>query len=311
MIAPRLARLAGRPLLHFLLLGAGLWWALGVLQPRTIVVRASDLDLVRTQWIRETGRAPTELELQAGRARAIDEELMVREALRLRLDRGDPVVRERLLANLEFLDGTTADSDPERRLEQARRLGMPARDPVTRRRLVQLMEARFASRGEPTPADLAAFLARHADRYAHPERRAFRQVFFSRDTRGARTHADAQAALDALSAGGPAAPRATGDAFLAGDAFPPMDTGTIATRLGAELADAVARAPTGRWVGPVASAWGEHLLIVDEVVPAAAATLDAVRTQVAYAALEAHEQAAVRAGLAGLRTRWRVEVVGS
>lgn len=312
MTASRLARFARRPLVHFLALGAGLLAATSALQTPTVVMRASDLDAVRAQWIRETGRVPSEIEWQAGRARAIDEELMVREALRLRLDRTDAVVRERLLTNLEFLDGAAgASGDPATRLEQARRLDMPARDPVTRRRLVQLMEARFAVEGAPTSVDLADFVARHAERYAQPERRAFRQVFFSRDARGARTHADAIVALEALKDGGPAAPRVAGDPFLPGDAFGPMDATAIAARLGTDVARAVAEASPGHWAGPVASVWGEHLLFVEDVVPAAPAELDTVRTQVAYAALEEHEQAAVRAGLAGLRTRWRVEVVGS
>jgi hypothetical protein len=306
----RLARVARHPLGHFLALGAGLWWVLAQVETPTVVVRAADLADVRTQWIRETGRVPTDAEWQAGRARAIDEELMVREALRLRLDRHDVVVRERLLTNLEFLDPTTAAStDAQARLEQARRLDMPARDPVTRRRLVQLMEARFAGAGTLTSTDLDEFLRRHADRYAQPERRAFRQVFFARDARGDHTHADATAALARLTTDANAG--VAGDPFLAGDTFAPMDRRAVASRLGEDVARAVSSAPAGHWIGPVASVWGEHLLRVERVEPAGTVPLDTVRSQVAYAALDEREQANVRAGLAGLRQRWKVEVTGS
>jgi hypothetical protein len=88
--------------------------------------------------------------------------------------------------------------DREVLLREATRLGLDRGDPIVKRRMVQKMEFLFVAGvdGTPTDAALAAWMASDPDRYRRSARVAFEHVFFSRDRR-ASAAADARAALAA------------------------------------------------------------------------------------------------------------------
>lgn len=117
-------------------------------------VRSLEAELARS------GAATPEA-LQSAIDRHVEEEALVREARRLGLDRGDLVVRRRLIQKMEFLLGDLA---------------------VGR---------------EPTEAELQAWLDGNPDRYRQPPRVSFEHVWFSRDARGDQAEVDARAALAA------------------------------------------------------------------------------------------------------------------
>jgi hypothetical protein len=292
------------PLLHFLVLGGALFGAQQLLPVREeIRFSAAQVEQLERDWQRSTGAAPTEAQLAASLRHAADEEILLREALRLGLDERDTVARRRLLQNLAFAFPDAAGDDAAR-LRQARRLGMNARDPVVRGRLIQLMQQRAENGAPPDAAEVDAYIAAHADRYAAPSRIAFRQMFFSADRRGGHARADAQAALAALRRG--ATPAA--DPFLLGLEFPPTAHADVARLLGEEAAHLLEQAPAGDWIGPVASVYGAHLLQVTRVEAAQPPDLSAVRTPATYAALHAREGRALAQRLDLLRARYRLEL---
>ena len=90
------------PLLHFVVLGGLLFAADHALlardgDPRTIVVAAA-VDAEAVKLFRESrGRAPNPEELAALRWRWLDNEVLYREGLALRVDRGDPAIRDRVI----------------------------------------------------------------------------------------------------------------------------------------------------------------------------------------------------------------------
>lgn len=90
------------PLLHFILAG-GLLFALDHAliersdDPHTIVV-ASDVDSEAIRLFKESrGRAPNPEELNTLRRRWLDNEVLYREGLAMRVDRGDPTIRDRVI----------------------------------------------------------------------------------------------------------------------------------------------------------------------------------------------------------------------
>ncbi len=108
----RILRTAVRePLVHFFLAGLLVFVAVGWFADRKgavddrIVVDQQHVDRLARQFNRQVGRDPTPAE----RGRLVDsyirDELLYREALRLGLDRGDEVVRRRLIQKAEFLLG--------------------------------------------------------------------------------------------------------------------------------------------------------------------------------------------------------------
>src|SRR5881296_2036072 len=175
------------PLVHFLAGGAALfWWVHGSSPPAApVVVTAHDVSRLRLDYTRETGLEPTPADESALVEKAIQEELLFREALARGLDRNDRSVRNWLVEQMRVLsDDTTDDSD--RLYARARVLGLDRTDLVVRRILVQKMRLLAARTGERRPSDteLAAFYAEHRDDYRPPDRVSFWQVFVRRGVDG-------------------------------------------------------------------------------------------------------------------------------
>ena len=241
-------QLLREPLLHFLLLGIGLFVAYSAVTShrggggqRIVITDATVSDVVRS-FTAAWQRPPTPLELRGLLQTRINEEALVREGIRLGLDRDDPVIRRRVLQKLKVL---TEESGPHT---------------------------------APSDAELGAYLARHADRYATAAAFEFDQILFEPTRHGARLDADVSAALGRLRSGAP--PAALGDPSLLSAHTPMLAADLVGRDFGDDFAAALARLPVGSWEGPVTSGFGVHLVRVlarTEGVPATLATVrDAV-----------------------------------
>lgn len=154
------------PVTHFVLIGALLfgvnaWRHAGEQAPEdsAISVDQPRLQALAGIWRAQFGRAPTETELGTVARNWALEEMRVREAKRLGLDRDDSVIRRRLAQKYDFL------------------INNPS------------------ALGQPSDAVLQTYLNAHADRYAGPSRYSFDQVYFSNDRGPSKALAAAQAAL--------------------------------------------------------------------------------------------------------------------
>jgi hypothetical protein len=304
-----LRRLLRHPLLHFLLLG-GLLFVVRQQIPahdeslQTIQVSAGELQRLRAEWLRETGHAPSAAELQASLQRHLDEEILLREALKLGLESADPVARERLVQNLRFAFPESEASD-EALLAEARALGLHRRDLVVRRRLAQVMAMRSVGQASFSEAELRDYVSRNPQRYASPARYAFRQVFVSGDRPEAERRA--QALLRRLRAQDESAATA-GDPFLLGADFAPQSAAELDRAFGPGFGAALAALAPGAWAGPLRSAYGLHLVRIERVKPGAAPDFAQVRARAAYALLAEREKALLQAELMRLRARYRVQL---
>lgn len=106
------------PLMHFLVLGAaifGIFQLLGTspapVAANQLVITDEDAARLSQQFQATWRRPPTEQELAALIDRQIEEEVLVREALALGLDRGDAIVRQRLAQKMTFLLEGAAEAD--------------------------------------------------------------------------------------------------------------------------------------------------------------------------------------------------------
>jgi hypothetical protein len=103
-------RMVREPLLHFLVLGALLYWAgtlpkkAGLIPRQTrIEVPLSEVNRMREVWTMQWHRAPRPEELQILIDEYVREEVLYREAIAMGLDRNDGIVRRRLVQKMEFL----------------------------------------------------------------------------------------------------------------------------------------------------------------------------------------------------------------
>lgn len=262
------------PALHFVAIGLGLFGLHAAVAGRApsphIVVSASFVEGLRREQTQRTGRPPTPEEERGLIDRFIDDEVLYREAVALGLDRGDLIVRRRLVQKMEFVARGAA---PER---------------------------------EPSTAELQAFLDAHAARYGAKVAVSFRHVFLSRDRRGPRAHDDAAIALSALRAG--ADPGSVGDPFLQGASWKARTEPEVAVIFGDAFAQAVVALPQGAWSEPIASSYGEHLVHVEARAEAGAPALPSVLARVhedwQSARREEHDLAAHRR----LRERYVIDV---
>jgi len=292
------------PLLHFLLLGGALF----ALQPRStpaLTLEAGQRDRLRQGFERREARPPTGPELAALIDRAIDEEVLVREAWRSGRLRHDGTVVNRLVLLGRFL-GPEREAAPEAALRRARELGLDRSDPVIRRYLAERTRLALASEADHPPPDraaLAAHLAAHRERFRIPERLRFVHVFVS----ARRPHPTARAAaightLTDTSADGAAT---LGDPFPRGPRIL-ASRAELARDFGAEFVGTLDPAARGRWQGPLPSAYGLHWVRLEDPVPARDPRLDEVLPQVQQDLLETRRARHLRRRLDELRASYQI-----
>jgi hypothetical protein len=274
------------PLLHFLVGGAAVFALVRLsVEPAAapIVVTADDVRRLRLEYTRETGLEPTAADEAALVDRAIEEELLFREALARRLDEHDRSVRHWLVEQMRVLSDDPS-ADAEHLYTRARALGLDRSDLVVRRILVQKMRLLAARAGErlPDDAELHAFYAEHRDAYRPPDRVSFWHVFLASAVHGAGTAAYAGEVLARLrsQASPPAEAVRLGDSFAASPHLVAQSRAQVEKLFGAEFAAAIERAGTGEWVGPVRSPYGVHLVWIEAREPGTPPALEAVRGRV-------------------------------
>ena len=237
---------------------------------RHIVVTAAKRRWLDEHLARQWRRPPTAAESDRSVADFVREEVLYREALALGLDRDDLVVRRRLVQKMEML----------------------------------------ALRDGPgiSEADLMDHYLAHRADYAVPESVSFRHVFFSAAARGAGAHAAAGAALADLQDSGTSGASGLGDP-------PPMPAevsdwtrSMVEARFGTEFAASVLETGPGGWSGPVASAYGYHLVLVTRRAPARVPDFADVAGRIATDLDAARRAGALDRIYASVRDAYRVEV---
>jgi hypothetical protein len=267
-----LIRLLREPLLHFLLLGGLLFAIFGRggsaagEADRQIVVSDADIDRLAAAFSRTWHRPPDEDEQQAQIHDYIREEVLYRTALGLGLDKDDTIIRRRLRQKMEFL---LEDTVPP-----------------------------------PRETELRAYFQDHPEKFRAEPRISFRQIFVSK-RRGGTAEADARQILARLVAGAPDA-EDEGDPLALGDGFSLMPLDQIVAQFGEGFAHGLGQATTGRWVGPLQSAYGLHLVLVTAAEPATLAPFEQVRAAVQREWFAEHRTAAQDAQFQVLRARYQV-----
>jgi hypothetical protein len=273
----RAARLVREPLVHVVLLGVLLFalhrWVAPPNASQEIVVPADALAGLRDEFRRRTGRMPSVTDEQALLDAYVNDEILVREGVALGLDRGDVVVRRRLIQKMQLLLESTE--------------AVPA----------------------PTDAELQAYLDAHASRYASPPRVSFTHVFVSTQHAGDRAASEIDAFRTQLDAG--ADPATLGDPFLRGRELRLHAQGELASIFGAAFAADVMALPEGVWSAPLRSTFGFHLVRISEKRPGTAPEMGAVREQVEREWRAERRASLDRDTRARLRARYVVRVEGA
>jgi len=148
----RLRPVLREPLTHFLILGALIFAVSHWLETRSqrYVIRIDPADLTRIEnaYVQQYGSEPSPAQMRTMVDNTVREEIYLREALALGLDKNDEIVRRRLAQKYQFL------------------------------------QADMATPRQPTEAELHKWFDAHAAQFAEPARRSFDQRYFAIDQRG-------------------------------------------------------------------------------------------------------------------------------
>jgi hypothetical protein len=243
------------PLVHFLLIGAGLFllfgWRSGPVSlpagpsgsPSTKVVVAQDeIDRMVGVFARTWQRPPTEEEAKGLVEDFVRNEIYYREALAMGLDRDDGVIRRRMRQKMEFI------------LED------------------------ITSQTEPTDEELLAYMKKHPDSFLVDPQIAFRHVYVNADKRGKNAEADARQILAQLNQG--TDPDSVGDPLLLDAEIRLSPLWDISKQFGEEFGRNLLELKSGKWEGPVRSGFGLHLVLVTKRVGGRLPDLKEVREMV-------------------------------
>jgi hypothetical protein len=274
--------LAREPLLHFLLIGAGLFllygWSSGpaagpmrqAFPPDTeIVVSQGDLRQMAEIFERTWQRMPTEADVRTLVESFVRDEIYYREARAAGLDRDDSVIRRRLRLKMEYLFEDVA------------------------------------AQVEPAEQELRAFMEKHPEEYYIEPQVSFRHVYVNPDRR-ANAEAEARVLLAKLDNG--ADPGSLGDPHLLGQDFRLLPLWEVRGQFGEAFADALLDLKPGLWQGPLRSGFGLHLVRVDQRTEARLPELSEIRDAVQRGWTMARQQELRDEAYARLLDRYTVVV---
>ncbi|MEF9996635.1 MAG: peptidylprolyl isomerase, partial [Burkholderiaceae bacterium] len=274
----RLQSLLKEPLVHFLILGALLALIDSHLRPNAatppseIVVTEAQVRSLGQNFQRVWMRPPTPEEIEGLIASHIREEVLVREALALGLDRDDAMIRRRLQQKMEFIAE--------------------------------------AANIEPSDAELAAYLNQHAADFVVEPRLTLTQIYLDPSRRPASIDAEVGRLLATLNTQrGDTEAAAIGDRLLL---LEPRYEGVSKSELerifGTQFAEQAVEQPLGRWVGPLNSGFGVHLVRLESIEREQRPALEHVRPLVEREWQNRRRQELSQAVFERLQTKYSITV---
>jgi hypothetical protein len=218
------------PFFHFILIGIALFILYGMVNKQsssknTILINDFDISSLISKWEMQWKRPPTEKELQNLINLNIKQEIFYQEALKMNLDHNDEIIKRRLSQKMKFLSND------------------------------------IASLIEPTEEELQQYYKEHGDKYLTPTSYSLYQITFSPDKRKD-NFKDAAETLKQF-------PDATfeemknwGDALPFPFYYPEITSIELGLQLGSKFPDGINDQELNKWVGPIPSGFGYHLVYI-------------------------------------------------
>jgi hypothetical protein len=231
VILSKICSLLREPLLHFLLMGAGLFFLFGLTGNSSqnanhrITITQPDLNNLARAWLKRTGRPPTAQQREQQLELYIREQVLYREAMAMGLDQNDTIVRRRLAQKMRYLFYD------------------------------------LSSIPEPTDMELALFLSESSDIFTVPATITFSQIYLDPEHHDQTIDQDAKLLLTQLNANSTTVDSINlGDRSLLPYEITKERKTPIGNLFGIAFAEQVFSLTLGGWKGPITSEHGLHLV---------------------------------------------------
>lgn len=232
------------PLFWFLFMGAGLFVIDAYLSSEsknTIVITRGDVNKITDQWRAQSGKEITPAMLAALIQEQVQERRLYREALALNLDKDDVIIQRRLAQKLRFLNEDIVD---EREISEE---------------------------------NLVRYYRDHATRYVTSSTYTFQHIYFSAEDPKAKEKA--AVTLVSLSEVNHEPWESLGSPFILGRYFKNQTSTTLKHQFGQEFMSALGVLELKKWIGPVESGYGLHLIYLEGFVPGHLPSYETLETQ--------------------------------
>ena len=195
---------------------------------KSIELTQVEIENLAKRWFDQMGREPLPEELAGLIEERAQQEMLVREATSLGLDRDDIIIQRHLMQKLRFL-------------------------------------VEDAAIAEPVSSEvLQNYFTENQSRYEQPATYAFSHVFFK--DKDIKESPHVEKLLDQLNHGNDG--EQLGEPFLMGSEFKDMTLSRLVDSFGESFAKSVSDLPAdGRWHGALESQYGLHVVRMDEVKP--------------------------------------------
>ena len=271
-------RLLREPLVHFTVLGAGLFVLYSYAGGNTsepadrIIVDETEIQRLAEQFQRTWMRPPSRQELAGLAEEFVREEILYREALALGLDQDDLVIRRRMRQKMEFLNADLVEQQT------------------------------------PSDVELQAYLDANPDKFRQPARLSFQQIYLGPEQNPQSAQPKAAALLQRLKKEPEAPWQELGESTLLPAELDKVSVRDIAGTFGTPLAEVIAAAPIKRWSGPYVSEYGVHLVRVTERTPEMLPPLSQIHAAVVRELTSERRLRANERFYQALRERYTVEI---
>lgn len=272
----KLQTLLREPLLHFLVIGAALFFIFAQLNDsdsedeHRIVITQIDLNNLAVIWLRRTGRPPTAQEREQQLKHYIREQILYREAMNMGLDKGDVIVRRRLAKKMEYLfDDLSFVNDP----------------------------------GED---ELNAYLSANIKKFTRPASISFKQIYLAPNQHKKNIEEDARKILAQLKTTTLTEAINLGDSSLLPYEFNHEKESEISGMFGAKFARKIFTLPVNSWQGPVISGYGTHLVYISKRNESRLPPIDEIRERVSRQWHETKQQEANKLFYQSLYQRYEI-----
>lgn len=266
------------PLVHFLLIGTALFLIFEIVndpagpQSSRIVITNGQIEYLKAGFAKTWQRQPSKKEFQELINGYVREEILYREALALGLDKNDTVVRRRMTQKLE------------------------------------LMSDDIAGITVPSDEDLQKFLDTHQELFRIEPQVAFSQIYIDVAKRGISADAEAHRLLDILSDTKSAPELETlGDSLMLPNSFDLVSVSKITKIFGEKFSLELIKSEKNKWVGPIQSGYGLHLILVTERIKERLPELEEIREVVEWEWSAAHKKSVRDNIYKKLREKYTIE----